>query len=80
MKAGVFPCRSKETGLLPERRLFILSVSWQARSRAMLRLQSAIGCVPSAGAAWDKPEHRQKACGKVSDSGQHSAVHPARKL
>ena len=34
--------------------------------KAMPRLRRTIGCAPSAASVWDKPEHRQKACGKKS--------------
>ena len=38
--------------------------SWQARSRAMPRPQSAIRYAPSAVSAWDRPERKRTACGK----------------
>lgn len=69
-----------KNGSLLVRRLSILAGSWPVRSRVVSVLRSAIRCALSAASAWDKPEHRQTACGKISDSSQHSAVHPARKL
>ena len=39
----------------PKQRSFIWVGSWLVRSRAMLRLQNAIGYVLSAELAWDRP-------------------------
>lgn len=53
-----------KNGSLLVRRLSILAGSWPVRSRVVSVLRSAIRCALSAASAWDKPEHRQTACGK----------------
>ncbi len=58
------PLQKRRNGSLLERRLSTLARSWQARSRAMPRPQSAIRYAPSAVSAWDRPERKRTACGK----------------
>ena len=58
------PLQKRRNGTLSELKLSILAGSWPVRLRAMPRLRRTIGCAPSAASVWDKPEHREKACGK----------------